>query len=257
MKAILRYDGTFEGLLTGVFECYERRLKEVTFTKGDQASLNIFGSVTSIVSDNAKALRVWTGLSKKVSVETTHNVYACFLSEIEGIEATIVEYLRYIFASPLNVERDYSHPGALSIAQISRKVFRETHRMEAFIRFKRLKDDLYFAEIEPDYNVLPLIVNHFKDRYADQRWMIYDLRRNYGLTYDPTLSEVNEVRFIEHSQSILNDREVLHTEELSFQELWKKYYSSVNIQLRKNTKLHVQHVPVRYWKHLIEKQPGA
>ncbi|RYZ23730.1 MAG: DUF4130 domain-containing protein, partial [Chitinophagaceae bacterium] len=41
-----------------------------------------------------------------------------------------------------------------------------------------------------------------------------------------------------------------------YQELWKQYFKSVNIAARKNTKLHIQHMPKRYWKYLPEKQPN-
>ncbi len=50
--------------------------------------------------------------------------------------------------------------------------------------FELLQDEMYFAKIEPDFNVLPLIQKHFKDRYADQKWMIFDLKRNFGIIYD-------------------------------------------------------------------------
>jgi DNA polymerase sigma len=33
--------------------------------------------------------------------------------------------------------------------------------MEAFIRFEQLKD-IYFAKIDPDFDVLTLIIKHFK-----------------------------------------------------------------------------------------------
>ncbi len=56
--------------------------------------------------------------------------------------------------------------------------------MEAFVRFQLIKDGLYYATVQPDYNVLPLILKHFKDRYADQRWLIYDTLRKYGILYD-------------------------------------------------------------------------
>ncbi|RZL34744.1 MAG: DUF4130 domain-containing protein, partial [Pedobacter sp.] len=46
----------------------------------------------------------------------------------------------------------------------------------------------------------------------------------------------------------LNEKEELYTH------LWKDYFKSTNIESRKNTKLHVQHVPKRYWKYLTEKQ---
>jgi predicted DNA-binding helix-hairpin-helix protein len=44
-----------------------------------------------------------------------------------------------------------------------------------FNGFQCTKDQLYYAVIQPDYNVLPLISKHFERRYADQRWLIYDV----------------------------------------------------------------------------------
>lgn len=38
-----------------------------------------------------------------------------------------------------------------------------------------------------------------------------------------------------------------------FQHLWKQYYHSTNIEARRNMKLHIKHVPKRYWKYLVEK----
>jgi probable DNA metabolism protein len=128
--------------------------------------------------------------------------------------------------------------------------------MEAFIRFQRTKDDLYFATIDPDYNVLPLIIAHFKDRYADQHWLIYDKRRKYGVNYDCSTSKVTEVQinFIGEAAHDFLPVTLLHEDEMHYQKLWKDYFYSVNIGARKNTKLHVRHVPLRYWRYLTEKR---
>jgi probable DNA metabolism protein len=115
------------------------------------------------------------------------------------------------------------------------------------------KDQLYYAIIQPDFNVLPLIANHFKERYADQRWLIYDCRRKYGLCYD--LREVSEV-MIHFNEGNSEEENVYDEKESLYQELWKQYFDSVNIKARRNMKLHIQHVPKRYWKYLIEKQPS-
>jgi probable DNA metabolism protein len=101
--------------------------------------------------------------------------------------------------------------------------------------------------------VLPLIANHFKERYADQRWLIYDCRRKYGLYYD--LREVSEV-MIHFNEGDSQEENVYDEKESLYQELWKQYFDSVNIKARRNMKLHIQHVPKRYWKYLIEKQPS-
>lgn len=47
--------------------------------------------------------------------------------------------------------------------------------------------------MEPLYNVYPLTIHHFRDRFADQPWIIYDARRHYGYYYD--LKEVSEITF--------------------------------------------------------------
>lgn len=44
----------------------------------------------------------------------------------------------------------------LKVAQTAKKVGRKKHRMEAFVRFQLTKDNIYFVNIEPNFNVLPL-----------------------------------------------------------------------------------------------------
>jgi probable DNA metabolism protein len=46
----------------------------------------------------------------------------------------------------------------------------------------------------------------------------------------------------------------MEEKEVEYQVLWKSYFDSVNIKERKNPKLHLQHVPRRYWKYLSEKR---
>ena len=48
--------------------------------------------------------------------------------------------------------------------------------------------------------------------------------------------------------------DLLAEAEPDYQVLWKSYFDSVNIPERKNMKLHLQHVPRRYWKYLSEKR---
>ncbi|HEY0740955.1 MAG TPA: TIGR03915 family putative DNA repair protein, partial [Chryseosolibacter sp.] len=207
-------------------------------------------------TDSAKSQRVWTGLKKHLSNTKCNELYKSFLSELPEIEQILSDFIRYVFAHHKGVENDLGHPGVIAISQIAHKVHREKHRMEAFIRFQLTKDGIYFATISPDFNVIPLIVRHFKDRYADQRWLIYDDKRNYGIHYDPKTSSVTEViiDMKPEAKAEFLPATVCHEDELEWQKLWKGYFTSVNIALRKNKKLHIQHVPMRYWKYLTEKR---
>lgn len=252
----LVYDGSFEGLLTAIFELYERKIADACLVRSEHYQPQLIASSLQIIPDQKKAERVWNGLKQKLPVDKRNEIYQCFLSELPEMEGILVSFIRHVFDSKHAVEKDYSNKSVLAIEQIAHKVYREKHRMEAFVRFQRTADDLYISSIEPDFNVLPLIITHFQERYADQHWLIYDNRRNYGIRYNKDTFSVQEVRMewevAAHHEFL--PESTCHEEEMVYQSLWKSYFQTINIQARNNRKLHIRHVPTRYWKYLTEKR---
>ncbi len=246
------YDGSFEGFLSAVFDVYDYKLEDVDFVRNESFQQG-FGKLHRVATDEKKSQRVWKGLAQKISQKALKDLYSTFLSEKKDIEQILLRYIRYAFSRSTSVEYDFSSPDVLAIAQIAKMVYREKHRMEAFVRFQLTKDQLYYAIIDPDFNVLPLIKKHFADRYADQHWLIYDVTRKYGIYFDK--KEITEVS-IDFS-SANNDgkdiKSIYDEKEDLYQKLWRQYFSSVNIAARKNMLLHIQHMPKRYWKYLTEK----
>lgn len=247
------FDGSLEGLLTAVFEYFERKPKSVSLKITKLYQPDAFTETLHIVNDRQKADRVWQGLQKKLDKQWRRKFYCAYLSEIEAVYNSIFLFSIYIFNNKAGAEKNYGNPDVLAISQIATKVEREKHRMEAFIRFQHTADGIFYCGIDPDFNVLPLIVKHFKDRYADQQWIIYDLKRHYGLYYN--LLSVEEITIELNNQNLKQPSiQQLDKKEELFANLWKDYFKSTNIQSRRNTKLHVKHVPKRYWKYLTEKQ---
>lgn len=247
MITVLIYDGSWLGLLTTVFEIYERRLKQVSVRPTDSFQSDAFGESIHVYADELKAKRVLEGLKKKFQRKTLENIYAAFLSEVPNIENIIVAFIRLIFSEP-QAEQAYGNSIVLKISQTAKAVYREQHRMKAFVRFELTTDGIYFAKVSPDFNVLPLIKSHFQNRYADQKWLIYDLKRKYGLYYN--LETVEEVGL---ELNPLYPKNTFCEAEEGYQSLWKQYFQTATIAERKNTKLHLRHVPRRYWKYLTEK----
>lgn len=248
----LVYDGTFEGLLTAVFEIYERKLHHIKLFQGKWRNSALFEDVVQVITDTVKYDRVLKGLKKRISPQGIQQLYAAYLAETDTCAEVIVGCIRHAFDSPYNIEEDYGNRFVLRLSEIVQQVRRERHRMEAFVRFQKLKDEIFYAAVEPDFNVLPLLIGHFKNRYADQKWIIYDLKRKYGIYYD-----LNDVEYVELDFSTANHKgrqaSVYFAEEHLYQHLWKNYFNSSNISSRKNTRLHLRHIPKRYWKHLTEK----
>ena len=213
-----------------------------------------FDNYFSVVSDSEKSDRVWSALQKKVQKDWLRKFYCSYLSELPEAYNHLFQFSCYIFQNEKGAEQNYGNEHVISLSKFAKSVEREKHRMEAFIRFQKTSDGIFYAHIDPDFNVLPLISNHFKNRYADQQWIIYDLKRHYGLHYDLNSVEEVTINFADKlEKKSLSDGFMDHQESL-YADLWKDYFKSTNIVARKNMKLHTQHVPKRYWKYLTEKQ---
>lgn len=250
---LLVYDGSFEGFLTAVFEVYEYKFADVQFSPQQNYQETIFGATHEVHTSEAKALRVWNGLEQRLSRNALNQLYKTFLSEKAAIENVLLAYIQYAFNNISTIEYNYSNDAVLTVTQTAKIVHREKHRMEAFIRFQLTKDELYYAVIEPDFNVLPLVKKHFYDRYADQQWLIYDSKRKYGLYYDKQKVITVSMSFDEEVGAGKNIRHIYDEKEELYQKLWQQYFSSVNIVAGKNMKLHIRHMPKRYWRFLTEK----
>jgi probable DNA metabolism protein len=247
---ILSYDNTLEGFFTAVFEVYEYKYLNPKIVRQSLAQNALFSEVTPIITQQDKADRVTQRLEKQIGKEGLREILFGFLSENENFEDIVFEIIKYGIEYPnQNILKNYAHPAVLQLSKWVKSVGREAHRMEAFVRFELLQDGIYFAQIEPDFNVLPLTISYFKERYQDQKWLVYDTKRNFGIYYD-----LETVEWIQLDLEIKNITQKHDQTERKYQHLWAEYFDHTNIKERKNTKLHIQHVPKRYWKYLTEKR---
>ncbi len=248
------FDGSYYGYLTAFFQLFKDKKFDAEPATLEKMSSNLFAQQIIVDTDVEKAKRILVGLDQHIGSAATYDFYKNFLSEDLIAWRVGFKLMTSIFKGDHSVLKNYAHPDSLYFSQTVKKMGRESHRMKAFIRFSKSEDELYAAVIEPDFNVLPLIIPFFKRRFTDQRWLIYDLKRDYGYLYD--LKQVQEVTMARSNSanaalalSIQLDKQELH-----YQKLWKAYFKATNIVARKNMKLHLQHVPKRYWKYLVEKQ---
>jgi len=251
---VFSFDNTFEGLLTLVFECYNRNLFPDEILSGEGSQSVLFGSTMDIATDDQKAERVWNGIIAHSSEVNAYRIYRVFLSGLPDTPMLLVKYIRLIIDSAKNEETNFTLPVVVEINKLHQKVCREAQRIHMFTRFQKTIEGSYYASYAPMYDVLPLCIPHFRDRYADQPWIIYDLKRNYGFMYD--LKTVSRVVFDDlkvNSQNGQLHASLLAEDEKLFQKLWKQYYKSICIQERKNDKVHRQLLPKRFWKYLPEK----
>ncbi|MGI6219134.1 MAG: TIGR03915 family putative DNA repair protein [Bacteroidaceae bacterium] len=254
MNNVFYYDTSFEGLLCVVFEAYvQKQFPDELLPEGTPAPLFVEREF-HVPTQEERSRRVWAALEKKLSPAARRGLEMVWLSGIPGTDMLLFRYIRKTLDAKTSVETDFGDPDVLRFAQLCHKVSREAMRLKQFARFQKAADGTYFAAVEPEYDVLPLVVNHFADRFSDQPWLLYDLRRNYGFYYD--LHDLREV-VLEDSPLLRSGRlgeAQMADGERQWQQLWKTYFKSIAIRERLNPRLHKQNMPMRFWRHLTEKQ---
>ena len=251
---LFRYDKTFDGLLTAVFDAYNRK----TFPDmllGPEETVPLFtDECYTVITQDDKSSRVWKAMVKKTMPVTCNMLKYVWLSELPGSDGLIFRYIRKTFDSKHSIEMNFADEDVLEMRNMATKVDKERLHLIQFVRFQKAADDIFFAPVSPVLNALPLAIDHFTERFSDQKWIIYDTKRNYGYFYD--LKTVTEMT-LDMKENFMDgklDEKLMAEDEKQFQELWKGYFNSMTIKERINPKLHRQNLPKRYWKYLTEKQ---
>jgi len=253
---VLIYDGSYEGLLSCIFAVFKERIAPVAISTEENHQFTLLDTPRRIATSEDLAARVLKGIDERTSGSASALTYKIFLSELPLSEMLVYQVGQAIIQhGDARILENFANPFILKAAQIEKMIHREVHRMHAFVRFQKSCDGLFYSAIDPDFNVLPLIGDHFERRYADQQWLIFDTKRHYGLHYDQKkMSFVSpDDPVFARSPSALQDDSFQDEREKEYQALWKNYFQAVNIRERKNNKLHLRHMPRRYWKYLTEK----
>lgn len=250
------YDKTFEGLLSCIFFAYARkRFPDMILSDTDQQPL--FADERYVVdTDKEKASRVWSSLEKKLSKIARRMMMGVWITGLPETEMLLFRYIRKNIEHPEGVELNFGDSDVIRIKEIAQQVSREVHRLVQFVRFQETSDGIWFAPVSSRYNVLPLVVKHFRSRYAAQPWILFDATRNQGIYWDT--HTLREVSFSPADLAVLRpgrlEGEKRSEEEQFFQQMWRAYFRSITIRERLNPKLQRQHMPKKYWKYLTEMQ---
>lgn len=187
-------------------------------------------------------------IEKRISQDTLENVYYAYLSEKDGVGTIIYQYLKLGWSIGPKIENFHSNSTVKTLHGIAQKVKIERHRMLGLLRFRLLAGpvEIYYAAMEPDNNILALITPHFAKRLSDQNWVIHDLPRGLAALY-------NQKEWI-ITEAVDSENFITQEAEEYYQGLWQEYFKRIAIEGRINPNLQRSFMPVRYWKHLVEKK---
>ncbi len=241
------YDNSFDGLLTAIFDAYPEK-GSIKLTKESCYTPNLLYESITVQTDQDKADRVYNSLYNKLSYTTLSNVYHLYLCDADDIDTLIFNYIKLCYKHSDNINLAKNNDIIRAVDKYTKRVYGEAHRFQGFVRFKEIAPLVFYAKVEPDHNILPLIINHFKERFSDQHFIIHDLKRKYAIVYDLKEAYLQDLSLKEGQRlSKLTDTD-------SFENLFKSFYQSITLKERHKERQMRSYMPSRYWKHLIETQ---
>lgn len=238
------YDGSFYGLLSAIFECYYNHEYPADIKEDFNLQTQLFCDYFHISTNNEKAERVIRSIISKISFKALYYIYCVYLSPVEGKEMQIFDFLIAGYKFGASVINRINSDCVSNVVNTTQTILSEAEKYLGFVRFKKLKDGIYYSEIEPNGRILPIISNHFCKRFQNMPFIINDLTHKECLFYNGTNSEIYEVNNIP-SLDYCDD-------EKFFSDMWKEFYDTIEIKERHNEKCRMSHMPKRYWKYMTE-----
>ena len=105
----------------------------------------------------------------------------CHFAEDRG--TAVLGYLVRAFAQGRGISDQLADPFALRVMELSRKVGNELDKLLGFVRFQDL-GSILVAQLAPKCNMVPLMMDHFSDRFPDENFILYDENRNLAAVHE-------------------------------------------------------------------------
>jgi len=242
MRNIYQTNGSAEAFFTAVFDAYNDRFAYLTSSQALQTQLDdVF---ISVVPSDEKSSRVVKKL-RSIDKNSLYEIDFILRTPAADREQTAFQYIRLLVKNRTPVREMLTLPEVRRMRELVDKVGAERHLLSGFLRFQETENGIFYAPCTPDNEVVDLLMPHFAARFKTASFVIHDVSRKIAGIYNGKEWFVTPV----------SDAEITLSEnEDAFVRLWKKYYHTVYIPSRKNTRLMKGYMPVRYWRFMPEKQ---
>ena len=249
---ILICEDSETGILTGVYEAYERRLNHDTtvIQVGEEENLRLFSEYIRITSSQEKADKVIRTVRRRFGEETLRIVLEALASADSSKGQAVYQML--VFGLRGNYKGQLidclSQEAVIKTVALSTTVWHEIHHFYGFLRFQELASGILYAKIKPKAKLLAHLGDHFSDRYPLENFMIYDEAHDEWLIHGAKKEWFCVSGELVQTDGLLTFSE----EEMQIQELFCHFVNKIAIKERENLALQQQMLPLRFRSNMIE-----
>ena len=256
-------EDSLDGILTGIYDAWSFKIQhgdlshdDICLASQEPDNYELFSEYIHVKASLKKAQKVSHTIWNKLGGEFYEAIIKAALSrepakqkdmdKADAIYKTVVLALRSPEAEKVLLYLGV--PCVYRVFTLSRATNMEAHHLMGFLRFSELKNGILFSTIHPKNHTLPILAEHFTDRFPQENFMIFDETRNLAAVHRAGKN------YMLVDASDLN-QDIIHNyseEEQQFRDLWLTFFDSIAIAARVNPKLQAQNIPKRFWPDAIE-----
>lgn len=243
---VYRYDGTLDGLMCCVYESYQNHEMPAAILGPEDEQLSLL-TTREVETDAFRAARVLKSIPGRISEDALYLVERAMLTCLPDKEKRLLEFLHLAYRKgPAVMDMLHDETVAPLLAAVNH-LGREAHLYLGFVRFTQ-NAGVLASVIEPKNRVLPLIAQHFVDRYPNEAFIIFDRTHREALIAQNGRGRITPLEALELPEPDDLERAV--------RALWRRFHQSVAISQRKNYTCQRTHLPLRYRRVMTEFEAG-
>ncbi len=245
---VYRYDGSYQGFLCCVAECFADKGLPAAVQTLDEPQATLF-PIKAVDTCPELAKRVERSLGEKISPQVQDMVRRGFLTCMEEKELRLIRFILLGYKHGPKVTGLGVHDDVHAIDKALLYLKNEAHYHVEFLRFADCGGFLA-AKITPNNWVLPLIVSHFCQRFNCENFLIFDKTHGMGFVYQGKDGQSRGEFFYADAVDLPEPDQ----DEERYQKLWRLFYDTIAVEGRINPRLRRGNMPMRYWVNMTEFQ---
>ena len=242
------------GILTGVYEAYERKMDHAStyLQAGEEDNLRLFSDYIEIIPSKDKAEKVIRIIDRRFGRETLQIILEALGAADKGKGQAVYQMIVFGLKGQYKGKLIdcLSCDAVVKVVALSTTVWHEYHHLYGFLRFQELGNRILYATVHPKNNVLPFLGDHFSNRFPAEHFLIYDEVHGICLMHGA------------HKQWFIVDADLVALEQLpevsarefQIQELFRYFCQKISITERENPLLQQQMLPLRFRPDMVEFQ---
>lgn len=235
---------SIDGVLCSLFYAFTEKVIPDNVVDKITYQPQIDALLINIPTDIEKAQRVKTALYKYGGDDIIAHIKVCLLSCEHKALFIAFNYAYLTLKLRTDVGNMLNYKEVSDFSFIIQKVLHERHIITGFLRFAESKNGVLYARYAPDNDITEILAPHFLKRLGKIPFIIHDGKRKK--------IAISNGKQIKIQTTDLPSNFIPSENEQAINDLWKKYFNSINIKERRNIRQQNNYFPHRYRKYCFE-----